>query len=100
MHVLWPTELSGRAIDSRVRAMSERVGQPSVATILTVSGIGTIVVAIVLAAAVEPLLGLLVLVGLTDLALARLFASGKPGGRGAGTDPTAEPTYNPYARED
>jgi len=79
--------------------MSEPGGQPNVATILTVSGIGTIVVAIVLALAVEPLLGLLVLVGITDLVVARLFASGKLGGRRA-MDPADDPSYNPYARED
>jgi hypothetical protein len=80
--------------------MSEPGGQPSVATILTISGIGTIVVAIVLALAVEPLLGLLVLVGITDLVVARLFASGKLGGRRAAMDPADDPSYNPYARED
>ena len=76
-----------------------------VATALTFSGIATIGVAIALGIAIDPLLYLVALVGLADLVFARLFATGRIGG--ASSDPAtaaaaaeADPSFNPYARED
>ena len=76
-----------------------------VATALTISGIATIVVAIVLGAIVEPYLYAIAVIGLVDLVLARLFAAGRLGGRAddpaaAAAAAEADPSYNPYARED
>ena len=83
-----------------------------VARALVISGVVTIGVAVVLAVALEPYLIAIALVGLVDFVLARMFASGRLGGSGvqAATeepadaaepaDPTQDPTYNPYARED
>ena len=78
-------------------------GSPLVARALFISGIVTIVVAVVLAVVVEPVLGAIALVGIIDLVLARAFASGRlgSGGGAAGSpDPGEDPSYNPYARED
>ena len=75
------------------------------ATTLTFSGIATIAVAIVLGIAVEPFLFAIALVGVADIVLARLFASGRLGGGSPQTGDAAaaaqaDPSYNPYARED
>lgn len=89
--------------------MSPRSGQPIIARFLTISGIVTIVIAAVLAVAVEPLLALVALIGVIDLALARGFASGRLGAPAPGAeiaeelapgDASRDPDYNPYARED
>jgi hypothetical protein len=85
--------------------------QEIVARTLVFSGVATIVVAVVLAVVVEPYLIAIALVGLLDFAMARMFSSGRWGGAGvqAATeegssaepaDPTQDPSYNPYARED
>ena len=75
-----------------------------VATALTISGIATIVVAIVLGAIVEPYLYAIAVIGLVDFVLARLFASGRLGAQPTGADAAtiaeSDPSYNPYARED
>ena len=75
------------------------------ATTLTISGIATIGIAIALGIAIDPLLYLVALVGIVDLILARLFATGRLGG--ASSDPAdaaaaaeVDPSFNPYARED
>ena len=75
------------------------------ATTLTFSGIATIAVAIALGIAVEPFLFAIALVGVADIVLARMFASGRLGGGSAdagdaATVTAADPSYNPYARED
>ena len=75
------------------------------ATVLTVSGVATVGIGIALGIAIDPLLFLVVLVGLADLAFARLFASGRLGGpreepAEAAAIAEADPSYNPYARED
>ena len=76
-----------------------------VATTLTASGIATIAVAIGLGIALDPLLYLVALVGVADLVFARLFASGRLGSApsdpaGAAAAAQADPSFNPYARED
>jgi hypothetical protein len=75
-----------------------------VATALTISGIATIAIGIVLGIAIDPLLYLVVLVGIADLIFARMFASGRIGGARRTADAAAlaeaDPSYNPYARED
>jgi hypothetical protein len=97
--------------------VSGRSNQERIARILTISGIATIVVAAVLAVAVEPILGAIALVGVADLVLARMFMSGRfaresgtaVGGDALGAvdaveaspaDPSADPSENPDARED
>jgi hypothetical protein len=114
MEVLYQLSYPGAGIDSRVTTMSQRSGQPIVAASLVVTGVASIVAGIVLAVAVDPLLGLIALIGVLDLALAWAFATGRLGGRTAGVsdptqgeasadpspDPAADPSYNPYARED
>ena len=78
-------------------------GSPLVARALFISGIATIVVAVVLAVVVDPVMGAIALVGVIDLALAWAFASGRLGSTGGAADaPEAgeDPSYNPYARED
>jgi hypothetical protein len=74
--------------------------QQRVARILTLSGIATIVVGVVLGLVVEPLLFAVVLVGVLDLAMARAFASGRWGAGDAPPVAGEDPDYNPYARED
>lgn len=76
-----------------------------IATTLTATGVLTLVIAIVLGIVIDPLLFTLVLVGLFDLVFARLFASGRIGGADPGPTEAAvaaeaDPSYNPYARED
>jgi hypothetical protein len=71
-----------------------------VARIMFVSGLSLIVLGIVLAIVVSPLLGLVALVGVVDLVLARMFSSGRFGGETDGGETGAEPSVNPYARED
>jgi hypothetical protein len=73
--------------------------------VLTVSGIATVAVAVALGVAIDPLLYLVALVGLLDLVLARLFATGRLGAGSADAADAAaiaatDPSYNPYARED
>ena len=71
-------------------------------TALRVSAAITVVAGIVCGLVVSPALFGLVLVGVVDLVLARMFASGRLGSQTA--DPVAavesDPSYNPYARED
>ena len=93
--------------------MNRRTGQPIVVQVLLVSGIATIVVAGVLAVAVEPLLTLIALIGVLDLVIARGFATGRLGAPPTAApiepemsdelapgDASQDPSYNPYARED
>jgi hypothetical protein len=70
----------------------------------------TIVAAVVLGLAIEPILFALAGVGVADLVLARLFAAGIIGplaarrraeaSGDAAAIAAADPSYNPYARED
>jgi hypothetical protein len=75
----------------------------SVAGYLYLSAAITIVVGIVLGFVVGPVWFAVVAVGLLDGVLAGLFASGRLGGPDK-SDPVAaveaDPSYNPYARED
>jgi hypothetical protein len=74
-----------------------------VARVLVISGVATIVVAVVLGIVVEPVLFAIAGVGILDLVLARAFASGRLGsadGDAAEPAPSEDPSYNPYARED
>ena len=80
--------------------MSTPSGQPIVARALMLSGLVTIVVAVVLAIVVEPFLIAIALVGVVDFVLARMFASGRLGSGGAAPEAGEDPSYNPYARED
>lgn len=70
---------------------------------LRFSGVAVILLSIVLGALVTPALFAIALVGIGDLVLARLFASGRIGSKKA-ADPVAQveadPSFNPYARED
>jgi hypothetical protein len=74
-----------------------------VAGYLYLSAAITIVVGIVLGFVVGPVWFAIVAVGVLDVILARLFASGRLGGPDK-SDPAAaaeaDPSYNPYARED
>jgi hypothetical protein len=70
-----------------------------VSRVLFLSGLAMIAVGIVLAIVVSPLLGLIALVGVGDLLLARMFRSGRIGTSTGGGDP-ADASVNPYARED
>jgi hypothetical protein len=77
--------------------------QTIVARALAISGVATIVISVVLAFAVEPVLGAIALVGIIDLALARAYATGRLGSGGGAADaapPGEDPSYNPYAKED
>ena len=71
-----------------------------VARIMFASGLSLIVLGIVLAIVVSPLLGLVALAGVVDLVLARMFRTGRFGMETAGGGSGAEPSVNPYARED
>jgi hypothetical protein len=76
-----------------------------VARSLIISGVATIILAIVLGIAIDPLIYLLALVGIADFVIARLFASGRLGGTAGSPGEAAamaesDPSYNPYARED
>jgi hypothetical protein len=77
------------------------------ARILTISGVVTIAAGVVLGLVVEPLLFVIALVGVMDLVIARVIGGGRLGrasvGPAAGdepVDPAADPSHNPYARED
>ena len=87
--------------------MNTGVPQPIVVRALVISGVVIIVVALILAATVDPIAGFAALLGVIDLGLAWAFASGRFGGsadvgsEGAPReDPAEDPSYNPYARED
>jgi hypothetical protein len=86
-----------------VWGVSAGSNQERIARALVISGVATIVVAVVLAVAIDPVLGAIALLGIVDFVLARMFASGRLGSSpaaGAPADPTEDPSYNPYARED
>jgi hypothetical protein len=68
--------------------------------IMFASGLSLIAIGVVLAIAVDPLLGLVALAGVVDLVLARVFRSGRFGVETAGGGSEGEPSANPYARED
>jgi hypothetical protein len=76
--------------------------QPIV-TVLRISGVAMISVGAALGAVVTPALFALVLLGVFDIVLAQAFASGRIGGAKV-VDPAAQveadPSFNPYARED
>ena len=83
--------------------MSAQGNTPLVARVMVISGIATIVVAVVLGIVVEPVLFAIAGVGLLDLVMARVFASGRLGSAGGdAAEPVAgeDPSSNPYARED
>jgi hypothetical protein len=79
----------------------------TLALVLTIAGVVTIVVGVVLGAIVTPLLYLIALSAIFDFALAYAYATGRIG---TGDQVTAtpegpqaageDPSYNPYARED
>jgi uncharacterized membrane protein len=81
-----------------------------IAGALYLSGAVTVVVGIVLGVYVSPALFGIVVLGIVDFVIARLFASGRIGplsGRRAATAAgdaaaiaEADPSFNPYARED
>jgi hypothetical protein len=70
---------------------------------LLAAAVVMVAVGVVLALTVSPLLGLVALLGLGDLWLARMFAAGRIGPL-AQIEPAeraeADPSHNPYARED
>jgi hypothetical protein len=78
------------------------------ARILMFSGVATIVAGVVLGLVVEPVLFAIAAVGVMDLVVARVLASGRVGQASVGSaadehapaDADADPSYNPYARED
>ena len=74
-----------------------------VVTTLRIAGVVTILAGVVCGILVTPILFAIVLIGVSDLFIARMFASGKFGQAKSG-DPVAaveaNPDYNPYARED
>ena len=73
----------------------------TLATLLYASAAVTAVVALVLGLLVSPILFALALFVPVDLWLARAYGSGRrPTTFGQSGDPTADPSYNPYARED
>jgi len=76
------------------------MGAMLVARIMFISGLSLIVLGIVLAVVASPLLGLVAVVGVVDLVLARMFSSGRFGTGTAEAGGDAEPSVNPYARED
>jgi hypothetical protein len=81
-----------------------------VAKVLYLSGAITIVIGIVLGLVVSPILFAVILVGIADIAIARLIASGRIGPLAARRRATesgdaaqvaaGDPSFNPYARED
>ncbi len=77
---------------------------------LYLSGVVTIVVAVVLGIAIAPILFAIAALGVGDFVIARMYATGvigplaarrraEPSGDAA-TVAEADPSYNPYARED
>jgi hypothetical protein len=97
-----------------VSGVNRRAGKPIIVQVLVVSGIATIVLAGVLAVAVDPLLAFIALIGVVDLVVARGFATGRIGPAPVAAaegedrisdelapgDASQDPSYNPYARED
>lgn len=88
---------------------STRAPARPLALSLTIAGVLTIVVAVLLGATIEPLLYLIALSAIFDFALAYAYATGRlgsgsgagdPAGASAQTVQAEDPTYNPYARED
>ncbi len=85
-------------------ASSDRT-RATIVRALSISAVGTAIAAVVLGIAAHPALFGLLLIAAVDLIIARLFASGR---LGTGTDgdsappaqAEADPSYNPYARED
>lgn len=78
---------------------------------LGISGVFTIVIAVILGATIDPLLYLIALVAVIDFLFAWLFASGRIGPAArerreaestgdAASVAQEDPGYNPYARED
>jgi ABC-type cobalt transport system substrate-binding protein len=76
----------------------------AVAGYLYLSAAITIIVGVVLGVVISPIWFAVVAVGFLDIILARLFATGALGGGADKSDPAAaaeaDPSYNPYARED
>jgi Flp pilus assembly protein TadB len=81
--------------------------------LMYVSALVTVLVAIILGALVSPFLFAIALLAIVDLWLARAYATGRlrmasdprlarpeEGGVVEGDAATADPSYNPYARED
>jgi hypothetical protein len=72
--------------------------------VLMTAGIGTIALAIALGIAFDPLLYVIALAGVGDLVFAWMIASGRikprPSDPAAAEAAEADPSYNPYARED
>ena len=99
--------MTGPARPSSLETRPERV----LALSLVTGGLITIAVAIFLGATVEPFLYAIALVAIADFALAWAYATGKlgPGAQRrreaeasgqAAAVAEADPSYNPYARED
>jgi hypothetical protein len=95
-----PSRIASRPMAS---PSSTSANPRAVAGYLYLSAAITIVVGIALGFVVGPVWFAVVAVGLLDIVVARLFASGRLGGAGK-SDPVAaaevDPSYNPYARED
>jgi hypothetical protein len=72
----------------------------TIATYLYVSAAVTIVVGIVLGIAISPVWFAVVAVGVLDAVLARVLFSGKTRQADPVATAEADPSYNPYARED
>jgi hypothetical protein len=76
---------------------------PIVITTLRLAGLITIVAGIVCGLLITPALFAIALIGVSDLVIARMFASGKlgqPKPEDSAAAAEADPAYNPYARED
>jgi hypothetical protein len=82
-------------------------------TVLYTSAVVTVVIAVVLGALVTPALYGVALLAIVDVALARAYAAGRlrlasdpplarpeEGGVVEGDSTSADPSYNPYARND
>ena len=77
------------------------------ARVMVISGVVTVVLGVVLGALVWAPLYALALIAVVDFALAWAYANGRlrtaSGGSAAepaAVDPAADPSFNPYARED
>lgn len=84
--------------------MSSSRSTPALALVIYAWGAVALVVGLILGVAVSPILFLIAAVGAADLLAGRLIASGRGRPEAAPEDPVAraeaDPSFNPYARED